>query len=131
MAYRTILVELADDSGLEPRLQAARTLAGRFDAALIGMHVMPPPFIPGAYGEAAAYLGPDLIEAQRAANQQIRERVQAIFRTLCGDGPTPSGRRPRAIGALSWPRPRIRRTWSSRVGPRPGAPMRRTCSISS
>ena len=25
MAYRTILVELADDSGLEPRLQAART----------------------------------------------------------------------------------------------------------
>ena len=86
MAYRTILVELADDRGLEPRLQVAQTLAGRFGVALIGLHVMPPPFIPGAYGEAAAYLGPDLIEAQRAANQQTRERVQAAFRKLCGEG---------------------------------------------
>ena len=48
MVYRTILVELADDRGLEPRLQVAQTLAGRFGAALIGLHVMPPPFIPGA-----------------------------------------------------------------------------------
>ena len=86
MAYRTILVELADDRGLEPRLQVAQTLAGRFGAALIGLHVMPPPFIPGAYGEAAAYLGPDLIEAQRAAARETRERVQAAFRNLCGAG---------------------------------------------
>ena len=86
MGYRTILVDLADDSGLEPRLQVARTLAGRFDAVLIGMHVMPPLFIPGSYGEAAAYLGPDLIEAQRAANQETRERVQAVFRKICGAG---------------------------------------------
>jgi nucleotide-binding universal stress UspA family protein len=84
MAYHTILVELADDSGLEPRLQAARTLADRFKAVLIGMHVMPPPFIPGSYGEAAAYLGPDLIEAQRAANREIKKRVQAVFRRICG-----------------------------------------------
>ena len=55
MAYRTILVELAGDSGLEPRLQVARSLADRFQAMLIGMHVMPLPFIPGSYGEAAAY----------------------------------------------------------------------------
>jgi nucleotide-binding universal stress UspA family protein len=86
MAYRTILVELADDRGLAPRLQVAQTLAGRFGAALIGLHAMPPPFIPGSYGEAAAYLGPDLIEAQRAANQETRERVQAVFRNLCGEG---------------------------------------------
>jgi nucleotide-binding universal stress UspA family protein len=84
MAYRTILVELPDDSGLEPRLQVARDLADRFKAVLIGMHVMPPLFIPGAYGEAAAYIGPDLIEAQRTANQEIRERVQAVFRRICG-----------------------------------------------
>jgi hypothetical protein len=35
MAYRTILVELADDNGLEPRLRVARALAGGFDAVLI------------------------------------------------------------------------------------------------
>ncbi|HSA81321.1 MAG TPA: universal stress protein, partial [Geminicoccaceae bacterium] len=87
MAYRTILVELAGDGGLEPRLKVARALASRFGAALIGLHVMPPPFIPGAYGEAAAYLGPDLIEAQRAANQETGERVKAAFRNLCGEAP--------------------------------------------
>jgi nucleotide-binding universal stress UspA family protein len=86
MGYRTILVELADDRGLESRLQVAQTLAGRFGAALIGLHAMPPLFIPGAYGEAAAYLGPDLIEAQRAANQETRERVRATFGKLCGAG---------------------------------------------
>ena len=87
MSYRTILVELAGDSGLEARLQAARELAGRFDAALIGMHVMPPPFIPASYGEAAAYLGPDLIEAQHKANRETADRGQAAFRRICGDEP--------------------------------------------
>ncbi len=86
MAYRTILVDLADDGGLEPRLQVARNLVERFDAVLIGMHVMLPPFIPGSYGEAAAYVGTNLIEEQRAANQKIRDRVQAVFRNLCGEG---------------------------------------------
>ena len=71
MAYRTILVELAGDSGLEPRLRVARSLADRFDAVLVGMHVMPLPFIPASYGEATAYLGPELIEAQRKANREI------------------------------------------------------------
>lgn len=86
MGCRTILVELADDSGLEPRLQLARGLADRFDAVLIGMHVMPPPFIPASYGEATAYIGPDLLEAQRKANRKIAERVQAVFRSVCGEG---------------------------------------------
>jgi nucleotide-binding universal stress UspA family protein len=48
---------------------------------------MPLPFLPGSYGEAGAYLGPELIEAQRKANQAIRDRVQAVFRTICGAGP--------------------------------------------
>ena len=86
MVYRTIVVDLADDSGLEPRLQVARKLVERFDAVLIGLHVMLPPFIPASYGEAAAYVGTDLIEAQRAANQEARDRVQAVFRNLCGEG---------------------------------------------
>lgn len=84
MGYRTILVEVADDSALEPRLEAARTLAGRFDAVLIGMHVMPSPFIPVAYGDASAYIGPDLIEAQREANRQVKDKVRAVFRNVCG-----------------------------------------------
>ena len=86
MVYRTIVVDLADDSGLEPRLKIARKLVERFDAVLIGLHVMLPPFIPASYGEAGAYVGTDLIEAQRAANQEARDRVQAVFRNLCGEG---------------------------------------------
>lgn len=58
MAYRTMLVEVAGDSALEARLRVARSLADRFQAVLIGLHIMPLPFIPGSYGEAAAYLGP-------------------------------------------------------------------------
>ena len=87
MGYRTILVELTDDRALEPRLQLARPLAGRFDAALIGMYAMPSPFIPAAYGEASAYLGADLIEAQREINREIGQRVQETFRRICGAGP--------------------------------------------
>jgi nucleotide-binding universal stress UspA family protein len=86
MAYRTILVELADDDGLEARLQFARAFASHFDAALMGMHVMPPPFVPAAYGEATVYIGAELLEAQRKANGEIAERVQAAFRRVCGEG---------------------------------------------
>lgn len=84
MPYRTILVELAGDSGLEPRLQVARSLADRFQATLIGMHVMPLPFIPGSYGEAAVYM----IEPQRKANWEVAEQGQATFRSVCGEGPS-------------------------------------------
>ena len=86
MGYRTILVEVADDGALESRLQAARALAGRFDAVLIGLHVMPSPFIPVGYGDASAYIGPDLLEAQREANRQVKDKVEAVFRKVCGAG---------------------------------------------
>jgi hypothetical protein len=36
MVYRTILIDLADDGGLEPRLRVARNLAARFEAVLVG-----------------------------------------------------------------------------------------------
>jgi nucleotide-binding universal stress UspA family protein len=87
MVYRTILVVLTGDSGLEARLQTAQALARRFDAVLVGMHVMPPPFIPIADGEAVTYLAPQLIEAQRQANQELKERVQTAFERICGTGP--------------------------------------------
>jgi len=85
MAYRTILVEAADDGALKARLQTACALAGRFDAVLIGLHVMPAPYVPVALGDGA-YLAPELIETQRAANRQIKDKVQAVFRSVCGAG---------------------------------------------
>ena len=88
MAYRTILVTLTGDSGLEARLQTAQALARRFDGALIGMHVIPPPFIPIVDGEAVTYLAPELIEAQRQANREVKERVQAAYQRICDTGPT-------------------------------------------
>lgn len=87
MGYRTIAVELTDDESLKARIGAARSLAKRFDAVLVGVHPMPLPFIPASYLEAGAYLGPDLIEAQRDANRQIKERVREVFQDLCGIGP--------------------------------------------
>ena len=46
MTYRTIIVELQPDRFPAARLTAARALAQRFGAALVGMHVMPPPYVP-------------------------------------------------------------------------------------
>ena len=86
MVYRTILIDLADDGWLEPRLRVARKLAERFDAVLVGLHVMLPPFIPGPPSGSSPYVAADLIQAQRAANQETRDRVRAVFRKLCGDG---------------------------------------------
>jgi nucleotide-binding universal stress UspA family protein len=83
MAYRTILLELIDDAQNEARILCGRRLAERFDAELVGIHISPPPFVPVAYGEGAAYVGPEVFEAQREANRLIRERVEATFRRLC------------------------------------------------
>jgi hypothetical protein len=42
MSYHTILVDLCANELVDPRLGVARSLALRFDAALVGMHVVPP-----------------------------------------------------------------------------------------
>jgi nucleotide-binding universal stress UspA family protein len=83
-----MLAALTGDNGLEAGLQTAHALARRFDAVLVGMHVMPPPFIPIADGEAVTYVLPELIEAQRKANQEVKARIQAAFQRICGTGPT-------------------------------------------
>jgi nucleotide-binding universal stress UspA family protein len=88
MAYRTVLMALTGDNGLEARLQTAQALARRFDAVLVGMHVMPPPFIPIPDGEGLAYVLPELIEAQRKVNQGVKERVRLAFQRICGTGST-------------------------------------------
>lgn len=83
MTYRTILLELQDDPHNDARIECARRLAQRFDAELVGMHISPPPFLPIGFGEGAAYVGPEVFEAQREANRLVRERVEASFRRLC------------------------------------------------
>ena len=83
MAYRTILLELLDDPQLDARIEHARRLAQQFDAELVGIHVSPPPFLLVGFGEGAAYVGPEVFEAQREANRLVRERVEAAFRRLC------------------------------------------------
>ncbi len=79
MTYRTILLQMFEDPNLEHRLTAAVALAGRFDAHLVGLNVSPPPVMPFGYGEAAAYVGPEVFEAQREAAHAIAERLHAAF----------------------------------------------------
>jgi nucleotide-binding universal stress UspA family protein len=85
MPYRTILVELATERRAEANLPTALALAGRFEAALVAMHVIPPPFVPLAWeGGASVYIEPQLLEAQRQAAIAMRDRVEAVFQRLAG-----------------------------------------------
>ena len=86
MAYRTILVELQRNGSMEARVRTARALAQRSEAVLIGMHVMPTPVIPASFGEASAYLGPEVMEMQRQASREVKEQVHDTFERICGTG---------------------------------------------
>lgn len=87
MTYRTLLLQMFEDPNLDHRLATAVALAKRFQAHLVGLTVAPPPVMPFGYGEAAAYVGPEIFEAQREANHAIAERLQAAFdRALEGTG---------------------------------------------
>ena len=88
MPYRTILVELAAGGRVEARLRAAHALARRFDATLVGMHVVPAALEPPVMqGLAEACLGREMVEAVRRAELTTRERVRAAFGSACGAGP--------------------------------------------
>ena len=79
MTYRTLMVQLSEEEGLRERLAVAVNLARRFGAGLIGVHVIPPPVLPAGYGDATAYIGPELIEAQREVALEKAERVRGAF----------------------------------------------------
>ncbi len=85
MGYHTLLVIVGEEEGLDRRLETARLLAQRFDAHVIGLHVLPPPLLPVGYGEAVAYVGPDLVEAQRRAQRRRAEQLKARFSELLGE----------------------------------------------
>ena len=93
MTYRTIIVELQADRFPAARLTAARALARRFGASLVGLHVMPPPFVPALWeGGGAVYLGPEIIATQTKAIQETKQRVKALFEEICGADPAVSWR---------------------------------------
>lgn len=85
MGYRTILLQMFEDEALPRRLTSAVDLARHFESHLIGLNVAPPPVMPFGYGEAAAYVGPEIFEAQRRANATIAERLEATFARATAD----------------------------------------------
>jgi nucleotide-binding universal stress UspA family protein len=88
MSFKTILVQLGDDVPAEARLRLAQRLAGQFEAHLVGVNIVLPPLVAsGLYGEAAIYAGPQLLEAQRLANEELSQRVRRSFDRLCAQGP--------------------------------------------
>ncbi|MEZ5824705.1 MAG: universal stress protein [Geminicoccaceae bacterium] len=82
MSYRTIMIQLLDDEGLESRLSLAHRLASMFDAHLRGVHVMAPPMLTLGFGEGAAYGSSDVIRLQREAAEALAERVRARFESF-------------------------------------------------
>lgn len=86
MNYRTILVDATRDAAHEARLRAARALATRFEAALVGMHVLPPPIVPASYGDALIYAADELFEAQREASREVHAKARTAFEQICGSG---------------------------------------------
>ena len=88
MTYRTILADLTADDQIEARLNVARILALRFEAALIGMHVMSPPIDPAVWqGGMSVYIPSEFIEAQRKGSFEAKGRARAIFDRICGAEP--------------------------------------------
>jgi nucleotide-binding universal stress UspA family protein len=89
MAYRTILVGLDDSDSVTERAAFALALAERMEARLIGILANPPPFMPTALGEGAAYAGPEIMEAQEEANEARTTRLRARFAAVTGSAKVP------------------------------------------
>jgi nucleotide-binding universal stress UspA family protein len=84
MDYKTILVHLQDSEASRRRVTLALPLAAAFEARLVGLHVLPSPVLPAAYGEAATAIGPDFLEAQRQAAAEVAARLREGFEAACG-----------------------------------------------
>lgn len=85
MSYRTILLQMFEDDALTGRLTAAVAIARQFESHLTGLNVAPPPVMPFGYGEAAAYVGPEIFEAQRKANETVAKRLETAFGKATAD----------------------------------------------
>jgi nucleotide-binding universal stress UspA family protein len=87
MSYRTILVDLSGPEPMQARVAVARSLAVRFDAMLMGLHVTPPPIVAPIWdGGAGAYLPPEALESERKANEEAKQRARVAFEPTAGSG---------------------------------------------
>lgn len=79
MSYRNILVHVGIDRRNEARLRLAADLAVELDAHLTGLFVYPPLVLPAPYGNPAALLGAEVLEAQRQAVAEQAAGARAAF----------------------------------------------------
>lgn len=77
MDYKTILVTLDESKACAPRLDVAVRLAQGYKAHLVGLFVMPLPFVPTF---VAAEIPVEVIEAQWKAIRAAADRVEARFK---------------------------------------------------
>ena len=83
MSYRSLLVDVAADPRRELRLRLAAGLAKTFEADLVGLFVAPLMFLPAPYGNPAAMLGAEVLEAQRSAIAEEVRRAREAFEAAC------------------------------------------------
>jgi nucleotide-binding universal stress UspA family protein len=81
MAYKTILVHLANDKGHSARLRLGIDLASRFDAHLVALYIATPVSMPAAITGRGASLG-YIAEATAVAREQAAGVAEEI-RTAC------------------------------------------------
>lgn len=87
MTYRTILVDLTAGGSPDARLDIARSLAARFDAALVGLHVTLPLELGALEGGWSTYIPPEVLDAQKKAGREARDRARTAFDRACGGDP--------------------------------------------
>jgi len=79
MTCRNILVHVGVDRRSELRVQLATNLAAELEAHLTGLFVYPPLVLPAPYGNPAALLGAEVLEAQRHASAEQAAKAEAAF----------------------------------------------------
>jgi nucleotide-binding universal stress UspA family protein len=76
MSYKTILVHLNDERCVKQVLRVAVPLARRFEAHLIGMHVLPPPFV---VADVGFHYASQVIAIERKRLEEQAARIRAVF----------------------------------------------------
>jgi nucleotide-binding universal stress UspA family protein len=85
MSYHSLLVDVAADPRRELRLRLAAGLARTFEAELVGVFTAPLMFLPAPYGNPAAMLGAEVLEAQRSAIAEEVKRAREAFEAACAE----------------------------------------------
>jgi len=81
MSYRSILVHLDNDESTKRRLDYAIALAGRFDAELVGVYIVPGT---GLAPSTAAMMRPEAVERRLAQFGEAQHVAEREFRDAAG-----------------------------------------------